>query len=125
MTNLGALYADGQGVGQDYGKARSWYERAAAKGDSLAVFNLALLYDQGLGVARNPRTAARRLLASARAGETTARTDLDGDMLNWSEDTVKAAQELLTASGDYTGPIDGNWGSGSRAAARAYYTRRS
>jgi TPR repeat protein len=30
------LYADGQGVAQDYDKAREWYEKAAAQGDTNA-----------------------------------------------------------------------------------------
>jgi TPR repeat protein len=34
MTDLGALYANGDGVPQDYAKAREWYEKAAAKGDA-------------------------------------------------------------------------------------------
>ena len=33
MTNIGALYENGQGVAQDYVKAREWYEKAAEKGD--------------------------------------------------------------------------------------------
>ena len=33
MTNLGLLYK-GQGVAQDYAKAREWYEKAAAKDDA-------------------------------------------------------------------------------------------
>ena len=36
MNNLGWLYHNGWGVPQDYGKAREWYEKAAAKGDAVA-----------------------------------------------------------------------------------------
>ena len=32
MRNLGLLYESGQGVAQDYAKAREWYEKAAATG---------------------------------------------------------------------------------------------
>jgi TPR repeat protein len=35
--NLGRLYHNGQGVPQDYAKAREWYEKAAAKGDASAT----------------------------------------------------------------------------------------
>ena len=31
MTSLGRLYENGLGVPRDYGKAREWYEKAAAK----------------------------------------------------------------------------------------------
>ena len=33
MRNLGLLYESGQGVAQDYAKAREWYEKAAANGN--------------------------------------------------------------------------------------------
>ena len=44
---------NGQGVAQDYAKAREWYEKAAAKGDAIAMFNLGLLYENGQGVAQD------------------------------------------------------------------------
>ena len=37
MTDLGLLYANGQGVAQDYAKAREWFEKAADKGDASAM----------------------------------------------------------------------------------------
>ena len=40
MVNLGLLYANGQGVTQDYAKAREWYEKAADKGDASAKVEL-------------------------------------------------------------------------------------
>ena len=36
MNSLGLLYQNGQGVPQDYAKAREWYEKAADKGDARA-----------------------------------------------------------------------------------------
>ena len=36
MYNLGVIFADGQGVPRDYGKAREWFEKAVAQGDKLA-----------------------------------------------------------------------------------------
>jgi len=53
MFNLGVLYHNGQGMAQDYVKARECYEKAAAAGDADAMFNLGLLYDNGLGVAQD------------------------------------------------------------------------
>ena len=46
MTNLGTFYEKGQGVAQDYAKAREWYEKAADKGDvePKAMANLGVLY---------------------------------------------------------------------------------
>ena len=43
MVNLGLLYANGEGAVQDYGKAREWYEKAAAKDNVSAEIELAKL----------------------------------------------------------------------------------
>ena len=44
---------NGQGVAQDYAKAREWYEKAAAKDNASAMINLGLLYANGQGVAQD------------------------------------------------------------------------
>jgi TIR domain/Sel1 repeat len=44
MRNLGILYENGQGVPQDYAKAREWYEKAVDKGNVAAMNNLAFLW---------------------------------------------------------------------------------
>ena len=41
--NVGCCYRDGEGTEVDLGKARYWFERAAAKGNELAIENLATL----------------------------------------------------------------------------------
>ena len=53
QVNLGGLYARGQGVPQDYVKARRWYEKAAAQGDATAQVNLGWLYAEGHGVSQD------------------------------------------------------------------------
>jgi hypothetical protein len=50
---LAIMYYRGEGVPQDYGKARMWYRRAADRGDADAQLNLGLMYAQGVGVAQN------------------------------------------------------------------------
>ena len=40
-NNLGCCYKDGEGTEVDLGKARDWFERAAAKGDEEAMKSLA------------------------------------------------------------------------------------
>jgi hypothetical protein len=50
MDLLGQLYEHGQGVAQDYGKARQWYEKAAAKDNADAMKSIGTLYAEGLGV---------------------------------------------------------------------------
>lgn len=54
---LGTMYYNGQGVQQDYQKARQWYEKAAAQGESSAQFCLGLLYENGHGVRQDLATA--------------------------------------------------------------------
>jgi TPR repeat protein len=53
MANLGKLYQYGQGVAQDYAKARDWYEKAAANGYANAMSSLGWLYQNGQGVAQD------------------------------------------------------------------------
>jgi hypothetical protein len=53
MTNLGVSHKLGEGVPQDYAKAREWFEKAAAGGDMNAMINLGLLYYNGQGVPRD------------------------------------------------------------------------
>lgn len=47
---LGGMYANGEGIRQDYVKAREWYEKAAAQGDARAQFALGVMYYSGDGV---------------------------------------------------------------------------
>ena len=47
------MYRDGQGVAQDYAKAREWWEKAAAQGDVDAQYNLGFMYYDGRGGVRN------------------------------------------------------------------------
>src|SRR5262249_54716029 len=53
MRNLGWTYRTGQGVAQDYAKAREWYEKAADKGDAIAMNTLGVFYHNGQGVTRD------------------------------------------------------------------------
>jgi TPR repeat protein len=57
MADLGTLYYNGQGVAQDYGKAREWYEKGAAKDNPNAMYRLGLLYQFGRGVAEDSAKA--------------------------------------------------------------------
>src|SRR5437868_1947968 len=50
QSNLGSLYYNGQGIPQDYAKARQWYEKAAAQGYAEAQFSLGVLYSKGRSV---------------------------------------------------------------------------
>jgi TPR repeat protein len=47
---LGAMYAMGDGVGQNESKAVAWYTKAAENGHAEAQFNLGTMVLQGEGV---------------------------------------------------------------------------
>ena len=73
MFNLGMRYENGDGVAQDYGKAREWFEKAAAKDNSDAMNNLGGLYDNGEGVARDYRKAREWYEKAAAKGNENAK----------------------------------------------------
>ncbi|WP_413641437.1 tetratricopeptide repeat protein [Oceanisphaera sp. IT1-181] len=71
---LGLLHARGQGVPQDYVKAREFFEKSATMTDSQK--NLALMYAQGLGVPQDYVIAHQWFEKAAALGEHSAFTNL-------------------------------------------------
>jgi uncharacterized protein YegL len=76
INNLGELYEHGQGVAQDYGKAREWYQKAADAGNRTAMRNLGVLYDKGQGVPQDYGKAHEWYQKAADAGDRTAMNNL-------------------------------------------------
>ena len=68
MNNLGVRYQNGQGVAQNYDKAREWFQKAADAGNADAMNNLGELYYYGRGVARD-YTQARDWYEKAAAAD--------------------------------------------------------
>jgi TPR repeat protein len=54
---LGLLLYAGDGVPQDFKEATRWFRAAALQEDARAQFNLAAMYENGLGVAENASLA--------------------------------------------------------------------
>jgi TPR repeat protein len=77
MFNLGLLYANGQGVTQDYVRAREWYEKAADNGNATAMLNLGQLYEEGWGVAQDYGKAGEWYEKAADKGEPRAKAQLE------------------------------------------------
>ena len=73
---LGFLYANGQGVAQDYAEAANWYRKAADRGDAHAQANLAILYANGQGVAQDYAEAAGWYRKAADQGDAHAQLSL-------------------------------------------------
>jgi TPR repeat protein len=74
MNELGDMYYSGsqyygRGVAKDYAQARQWYEKAADKGNVVAMNNLDVLYQNGWTTRRlasgskRPPTLATRMLS--------------------------------------------------------------
>jgi uncharacterized protein len=101
MTLLGELYADGLGVAQDDRRAAEWYRLAAARGDSNAMFGLAMFALSGRAGPRDRDASTRWLAAAAKLGHPLAAYDLallyiEGQM--FPQDFNRAAEFLRVAA---------------------------
>lgn len=70
--NLGLMYANGQGVPQNYKIAVKWYKLAAEQGNAFAQYNLGVIFDQGQGVPQDYKTAVKWYRLAAEQGDADA-----------------------------------------------------
>ncbi len=92
--NLGVLYANGQGVPQDYAQARQWYEKAAAQGLAEAQSNLGALYANGQGVLQDFVQAHMWYNLAAANGDTFGGELRDALALQMTPAQIAEAQKL-------------------------------
>jgi clan AA aspartic protease (TIGR02281 family) len=95
--NVGAMYANGQGVPQNYTEAVKWYGLAANQGSADAQLNLALLYANGQGVRQNYVLAYKWFSLSAAQGSTEAAKSLELITARMTPAEVDQAQKLVPA----------------------------
>ncbi len=76
MYCIGQLHLLGLGTPKDAKKAFPWYEKAAAKGISEAMFNLAVAFDQGLGTDPDAQAASEWYLKAANSGQVDAMVNI-------------------------------------------------
>ncbi|KAL7526624.1 hypothetical protein ACHAWF_001852 [Thalassiosira exigua] len=77
MFDLGGIYDGGlRGVQQDQSLARTWYQKAAEKGDTRGAYNLACSYNDGDGGLVDLALAAEYFRMSAEKGHIQAATNL-------------------------------------------------
>ena len=76
--HVGEMFEKGQGVAQDYGAARAWYELAAAQGDALGQSHLGYLAANGLGAPPDRDLAREWYLKAARQGDAYSQFALGG-----------------------------------------------
>ncbi len=69
MTQVGLMYASGDGVEKDKTKAFSWFQRASDAGDVLAKTCLAECYLNGNGIPKDEAKAVTLLQSSASQGD--------------------------------------------------------
>ena len=74
--NLGVMYIQGLGIGQDYAQARKWLEKAATQGYASAQGNLGTIHAKGLGVPQNYALARRWFEKAATQGNAHAQFNL-------------------------------------------------
>ncbi len=107
QLDLGARYARGEGVAQDFEQARRLFERAAEAGSRDAQFNLALMFDLGQGVAADAEIAADWYHRAATADDPEAQFRLatlyqqgEGVMQNWGEAIAWYQRAVAAGSSD-------------------------
>ena len=76
MSNLGKMYANGQGVTQDYAEALKWYRKAADRGNAGAQYNLGITHYNGRGVPQDYDEALKWFRKAAERGNMLAQYNL-------------------------------------------------
>lgn len=94
QNNLGAMYANGEGVTKDYQQAEKWYRLSANQGNSSAQNNLGWMYYKGQGVNQDYLEATRLFRLSADKGHPKAQLNL-GAMYSRGEGVTKNYQEAV------------------------------
>jgi hypothetical protein len=96
------MYANGQGVQQDYREAANWYRKAAEQGNPTAQNNLGVKYFNGQGVQQDYKEAAMWYRKAAEQGNASAQSNLGLMYINGQGvpyDLVQAHKWLNLASG--------------------------
>ena len=101
MIRIGDRFRTGSGGLLDLPMALHWYRAAAQRGIAAGQYNLAMMYEQGLGVARNYRQAAQWYRRAAEQDDVHAQHHL-GELYRQGRgvplDPVKAAHWLVRAA---------------------------
>ena len=100
QTNLGLMYANGQGVPQDAAEAVRWYRKAADQGQANAQGNLGWMYANGEGVPKDAAEAVRwyRLALQNSVGLTVEWKKRVQEAINRLEQAAPAASAMTTSA---------------------------
>ena len=90
--NLGLMYANGEGVPQDYAEAVKWYFKAAEQGYARAQYGLGFMYTNGNGVPHNYVAAYAWMSVAATNGNEDAKEFLSKAKAELTREQLTAAQ---------------------------------
>lgn len=118
LHNLGRAYD----AAADYQKAVAYYKRAADLGYTAAISTLGVMHINGQGTAQDFTEGVRLLKLAASRGYRLAKVGLRNQdfMKIFKAEQFKAVQGALKREGYYDGSVDGDFGSGSKAALQEY-----
>ena len=124
MNDLGFMYSQGLlGLTPDQTRAFQLFESAAEERHPQALFNFAVLIDQGVVPGRGPDAAAGYLFDAVRTGQRDVRRLLCSRPEMFSAETRRSLQRIMADLGFYSGAIDADFGLGTtRGIALAYGT---
>ena len=94
QSNLGLMYANGQGVTQDDKEAVKWYRLSAEQGNALAQLKLGVMYDKGQGVIQDYVEAHKWFNIAGANGNELGRKNRDIIEKRMTLDQIAEAQKL-------------------------------
>lgn len=122
LNNMGFFYAQGfYGLPVDMQTAASYFERAANVRHREAMYNYAAMINAGMIPGKGPAEAAGYLYSAIRAGSRRVFDAVIDNPSFISLETRKALQVKMSEFGFYDGPIDGDFGEGTKRAIRRAY----
>ncbi len=112
MLQLGVLYLYGYGVKRNPETALEWYRKAQDLGAPDALSYIGEVYEK-VEEYYNPGNAAWQYVRALKSGD---RWPLERGRSSWDRQTAIELQRILRDVGLYFGPMDGDIGTGTRAA---------
>ena len=94
QLHLGSMYADGQGVEQDYSKTVEWYRKSANQGYALAHFLLGLMHTNAESVTQDAVIAHMWFSISVASGGEAAAEYRDKTAKEMTAEQIAKAEEL-------------------------------
>ncbi|KAM3565165.1 hypothetical protein ARSEF4850_001538 [Beauveria asiatica] len=99
---IGRMYLRGEGVVQNYDKARAWFERGKSHGDAQSQWGLGIMLLNGMGIRRNIKLATELLRISADQDYAPAQVQMGRLFLDQGNpEDVKTANYLFELAARY------------------------